>query len=72
MKPTSIKTAAAKVTAIAAAAFLLAGFAFVTQTAEQQTIKALDAAVAAPGRLYAEPVQPVQMSTVVVTVKRAS
>ena len=72
MKPTLIKTAATKATAIAAAAFVLVGFALVTQTAEQRTVKALDAAVAAPGKLYAEPVQPVQMSTVVVTLKRAS
>ena len=51
---------------------LLGGFVFATQHVEVRAERALNSAIAAPGKLYSAPAsEPVQMATVVITGKRS-
>ena len=73
MTKLSIKSAVGKAMILGASAVGLVGFAMVTQHAEQTAVRALETAVAAPGKLYSEPASAtVQLTTVVVTTKRPS
>jgi len=67
-----MKSLISKAAILATGAIVLAGFATITQNAERRAEHALDAAVAAPGKLYAAPTPTVQFATVVVTGKRLS
>lgn len=71
MNATSIKSLMNKAAMLAAGAIVLAGFATITQNAEHRAERALDAAVAAPGKFYAAPTSTVQFATVVITGKRS-
>jgi len=73
MNNASIKSAASKAMVLGAAVVALVGFAAVTQRAEQSAVRALDSAVAAPGKLYLQPAPATaQLATVVITTKRPS
>ena len=72
MNATSIKSLMNKAAIFATGAILLAGFATITQQAERRAERALDAAVAAPGKIYTAPMPTVQFATVVITGKRPS
>lgn len=72
MKSLSIKNKLTQAAIAAAGLVALIGFAAVTERAEQRAVRALDSVVTAPGKLYSQPAAPVQLSTVVITTKRAS
>ena len=73
MNNVSIKSAASKAMILGAAVVALVGFSAVTQRAEHSAVHALDAAVAAPGKLYLQQAPATaQLATVVITTKRPS